>query len=127
MNLTNEIKTKNLKKLKNIKYQKLEMQKYLQCKELTTKQKKIIFKARTGMLPVSFNFGGKDPCKLCDLSDDTDRHLLDCVVIKMCCPSVMENADTVYNHIYSSNIDDMKKVSKLLLSALRTRELLENM
>ena len=69
--LVKDIETRNLKKLKNIKYSKLEMQKYLDCKELTIKQKKIIFKARTGMLPVSFNYGRKKSCILCELSDDT--------------------------------------------------------
>ena len=124
--LTKEIETRNLTKIKNIKYEELKMQTYLKCKELTIKQKKVIFKARTGMLPVGFNFGGKNLCSLCELSDDTEKHLLDCVVIKMNCPDLMENIDTVYNDVYSSSIDKVSKIAKLLSSALRAREILKN-
>ena len=55
--LKDEIQIRNLKKLKNIKYNKFEIQEYLNSKNLTTTEKKIIFNARTGMLPVGFNFG----------------------------------------------------------------------
>ena len=102
------------------------MQKYLDWKELTIKQKKIIFKARTGMLPVSFNYGGKKSCIFCELSDDTDRHLIECVVLKMSCPIIMENTDAIYDDIFSSNMAKVSKIAKVLSSALRTREVLKN-
>ena len=94
------------------------MQTYLKCKELTIKQKKVIFKARTGMLPVGFNFGGKNLCSLCELSDDTEKHLIECVVLKMNCSDLMEISDTAYSDVYSSSIDKVSKIAKLLSSAL---------
>ena len=112
--------------MKNLKYTKLEMQTYLTCGELTITQKKVIFNARTGMLPVEFNFGKKVPCFGCGQSDDTDRHLLECAVLKMACPDLMENTASVYNDVFSSDMTKVQKVANLLKSALRAREILRN-
>ena len=54
--LTSEIENKNMTKLKNIKYKKLEMQGYLKSQKIKLKMKKILFKARTRMLNVKDNF-----------------------------------------------------------------------
>ena len=78
------------------------------------------------MLPVGFNFGQTIPCWLCEVSDDTDRHLLECVVIKMSSPTIIENRTTVFDDIYSTDISKVSKVSKLLTSALRIRKILKN-
>ena len=50
--LMKEIKDKDMTKLKNNQYDKLEMQKYLKSEKVNLKKKKIIFKARTRMLKV---------------------------------------------------------------------------
>ena len=115
---------KNKIQRRNIEYKILEMQKYLESKELTTRQKKVIFQARTGMLPVGFNFGCVN-CWLCELSGDKDRYFLECVVIKMCCPNIIENSSTVFDDIYSTDILKVSNVSKLLTSALIIRKILK--
>ena len=65
------------------------------------------------MLPVGFNFGQKKPCFACEMSDDTDRHLLECVILKMSCPDIMENIESSFDDIYSSDMEKVFKVSKL--------------
>ena len=96
-------------KLKNIEYNNFEMQKYLLSSEMTTSLKRITFKARMGMLPVGFNFGNKVPCFACEKSDDTGRHLLECAVLKMASSDLLENTESVFNEIFST---DMTKVTK---------------
>ena len=102
------------------------MQKYLKCSELTIKQKKLIFKARTGMLPVGFNYGKKIPCPLCQMNDDTDLHLIKCPITKFYCPDLIENTEYKFEDIYSEELSRLSIISKLIQSALRTREELLN-
>ena len=78
------------------------------------------------MLIVGFNFGQKIPCFACETSDDTNRHLLECAVLKMACPDLMENTESIFNDIFSANIKKVAKVSKLIRSALRARSILKN-
>ena len=75
------------------------------------------------MLPVGFNFGNKIQCFACEMAEDTNRHLLKCAVLKMSCPDLIENNEYLYDDIFGM---DMMKVSSLLKSALRTREILKN-
>ena len=79
------------------------MQKYLECRELSIKQKKLIFKARTGMLPVGFNYGKKIPCPLCQMNDDTDLHLIKCPITKFYCPDTLAY-DCLIWQLRASNI-----------------------
>ena len=93
---------------------------------MTTSLKRITFKARMGMLPVGFNFGNKVPCFACEKSDDTGRHLLECAVLKMASSDLLENTESVFNDILSTDMTKVAKVSKLIRSALRVREVLRN-
>ena len=78
------------------------------------------------MLPVGFNYGQKIPCFACEVSDDTDRHLLKCVVLKMSCPDLMENTEYLYEDIFGMDMIKVSKVSKLLKLAIRTKDILKN-
>ena len=124
--LNKEIEKRNLKKLKNIKYSKLEPQDYLTCTEMTTPMKKIIFRARTGMLDVGFNMGKKISCVLCGLGNDDERHLFDCLIIKLSCPEIMENSTASFDDIYSLDMKKVCQAAKLLRKAMRTREVLQD-
>ena len=105
--LLKEIKDKDMTKMKNVKYEKLEMQNYLKCEKINLKKKKILFKSRTRMLKVNHNFGNKSPCPLCELNDDEQSHLLECVIIKVKCPEIFENRKNCkYEDIFSN---DLKK------------------
>ena len=80
----NQIKSKH-SKMDNLFYIDLEIQEYLKDKTLTLKQARAVFKFKTRMANFSNNFrGGKEtkPCPLCDDGPDTQRHSLECKVIK---------------------------------------------
>ena len=93
--------------------------------DLTIKQKQIIFKARTGMLPVGFNFGKKIPCFACEMDDDTDSHLLNCFVLKLLSPEMLENSNVSIEDVYSTDMKKVLKCSKMLLLAIRMRKLVK--
>ena len=57
--LLNEIKEKDMSKVKNLKYNKFQIQPYLISNNISLQKKKILFKARTNMLNVKWNFGDK--------------------------------------------------------------------
>ena len=78
------------------------------------------------MLPVGFNYGKKNTCPLCKISNDTDIHLINCPILKMSCTDLIENIDIKFEDIYSTEVDKLSKISKLLSSALRTRDELLN-
>ena len=121
--LKSDIEEKNMTKLKNLKYKKLEMQGYLKSQKISLKKKKILFKARTRMLNVKSNFGDKSQCPLCNMKEDNQSHLLDCTIIKLECPDLFENKENcLYEDIFGTNIDKMNNVANLLIQAMRTRE-----
>ena len=78
------------------------------------------------MLPVGANYGQDIKCFACQISSDTNQHLLECVMIKLRCPDIIENTDIVLENIYSSDMEKVTKIAKLLRSALRARELIKN-
>ena len=76
------------------------------------------------MLNVKWNFGDKSMCPLCNVKEDQQEHLLECILIKVRCPKLMENRNQCkYSDIYSSDIKKENNVSELLLEATRSREI----
>ena len=122
-----EIEEKDMKKLKNIKYKKLEIQPYLKSNNISLRKKKILFKARTRMLNVKGNFRDKSPCPLCYLEEDRQEHLMACLMIKLKCPIILENKNNcTYMDIFTNDIKKQSNVAELLLEAIRTREKILN-
>ena len=75
-------------------------------------------------LNVKWNFGDKSMCPLCNVKEDQQEHLLECILIKVRCPKLMENRNQCkYSDIYSSDIKKENNVSELLLEATRSREI----
>ena len=64
----------SLSKLENNSYCKLEMQNYLKDKIITIRQKKLLFRLRTRMVKVGYNFGRKILCPLCGIHSDDKKH-----------------------------------------------------
>lgn len=58
-------------KLKELKYYQLSLRNYLETEKITTRQKKYLFRFRTKMTKVGFNYGNKISCPLC-LSKEND-------------------------------------------------------
>ena len=67
-----------LSKMTNLSYKDLEMQPYLAYDNLPTRLKQQLFKWRTRMVKVGWNYGKKDKCPICSNADDTQSHLLEC-------------------------------------------------
>ena len=108
----------------DLTYNNFQTKSYLTSSKISTRRKKLLFRARTRMLPVGDNFGKKEElCPLCCLQRNTQFHLLECVVIKMHCPEILaNNTDSKYEDIFSDDPVKMNNVSKYLESSLRKRE-----
>ena len=98
------------------------MQSYLKSKELTIRQKKLLFRLKTRMVKVGFNYGRKVLCPLCYQHNDDQQGLLECVILKMNCKALYNIKDENYEHIFSKNIDKLKAISTLLQKILEVRE-----
>ena len=108
-------------KMKNLKYYELSLQPYLTSNEITTRRKKYLFKFRTRMTNVGFNYGNKIKCPLCHIEDDEQGHLFKCIIIKLHNKDVYNMKDEKYEDIYSMNIEKLTNISKICESAIRTR------
>ena len=109
-------------KMKNLNYNELKIQKYLLSKEMSTKTKIMLFKARNRMLKVASNYGSKTNCPLCKISEDSQKHLLECVIIKITCQDILNNDNKKYEDIYSDNVTKQKEIIQLIEIAIRKRE-----
>ena len=114
-------------KMKNLQYNKLEMQEYLVTDKLNSQQKKLIYKIRTRMIETPDSFGRNELCKLCQLSRDDIPHVLDCVIIKLACPMVYQNEDVKVEDAYQSdNMEKVKNLAIVFTKAWRARQALLN-
>ena len=103
------------------------MQPYLKSNKINLRKKKILFKARTRMLNVKWNFGDKTLCPVCELESDQQEHLLQCFFIKLKCTSILENKNNCrYEDIFSKDLKKQNNVADLLIEAIRTREVILN-
>ena len=102
--------------MENLNYTNLEIQKYFLSDEISSSQKRMIFRIRTRMENFGENFRGGRPfvmCPLCKLHLDNQDLCLQC-------PEVAKNIQTTGNikEIYGENINKeivtyMTKVAKL--------------
>ena len=68
---------RSLSKVAMITYEKLEIQPYLVDANLSTRIKRLVYKWRTRMIKVGWNYGEKVKCPICLEVDDTQIHLLE--------------------------------------------------
>ena len=74
------------------------------------------------MVKVGHNFGQKIVCPLCKLHEDSQERILDCVVLKLNCKELYQQKDEKYDHIFSSDMIRVAKISKLFIKCFETRE-----
>ena len=114
-------------KLSNLEYQTLGTQKYLLSDIISTRKKKLIFRTRTRMLKVGDNFGKKEElCPLCLIAKNDQKHIIDCLVVKLQCKQISENKDILYSHIFSNDSHKINSIISLIDIALRKREQILN-
>ena len=78
-----ENKKESHSKVKNIKYSRLEMQKYLKPNEskIKVEEAQEIFKMRSRVSNVKINFRGNHEnfeCKVCKMEDESQQHIIQC-------------------------------------------------
>ena len=81
-----------------------------------------MFRIRTRMFKVGYNFGRKVLCPLCRMHQDNQEGLLECIIIKLNCRELYENKDVKCEDIFSSNMSKLNSVTKLLKKCLEMRE-----
>ena len=102
--------------MKNLSYNELKMQSYLKLKNVSTAEKKILYKFRTRMIRVNFNFGLKISCPLCFKNDDTQEHLF-------ACEKLTDASDTFeYQKIFSNNPIHITNAAQICKNLYRKRE-----
>ena len=110
-------------KMRDLHYDKLEMQKYLKTNSISKVEAQTLYKFRTKMEDFSDNFGSTDTCGLCleNESDDSQQHFLTCSkIISEMLPEGFKLDEKV---IYSTKTFNVKHV-KTLLKAIAKRKLL---
>ena len=120
----NQIKEQK-SKMRNLNYNELKTQDYLQDAKIPLRLKKLLFLLRCRMVRVAGNYG--KPTELCPLGCgqlDTQENLLQCLSIKMSSFDVMTNKGCQYSDIFTNDPEKMKAATLLFDKAIRTREVL---
>ena len=115
------IKEKNKKsKLSNLNYTSLQCQSYLLSNKISTRR----FRARCRMINIGDNMGRKDElCPACELELNTQKHITECIVIKMSCPSILANkSESKYEDLFSDDPDKINNIAEKIETAIRKRE-----
>ena len=94
--LISEIKNRQLSKLKNLHYTQLKLQDYLCGSGDSTKLKKFAFLLRSRMVKVGHNYGKMDLCPICNNGNNDQRHPLECVLLKMVTPEIMDKSSNYH-------------------------------
>ena len=100
------------------------IQKYLTTDKMSQNTKRVLFRARTRMLNVQSNYGKHTPCPLCKMEEDSQQHLLECLIIKINNPDILNNVNSIYEDIYSNNIDKQNNITKLIEMAINSRKII---
>ena len=98
---------------------------YLLSKNLSTEEVQTLFKLRNRMVSVKGNFsnGNKDNmwCKTCKLFSETQKHLLDCPVIRLRTKNVV-NFQEVSPQMMFGTIQNQEKIVKSYHIILEARK-----
>ena len=121
----NQIKEKH-SKVKDIKYNKLEIQQYMTDSRFTSNNIELLFKLRTRMVQVKANFKtGLDSliCDLCKVEEEEENqsHLLNCEVLLNQCEALYNDESVEYDDIFADKESQLKAV-KLFEKVLEVRD-----
>ena len=112
-------------KINDIHYKKLELQKYLESCQIFTHRKKLLFKIRTKMVNVNYNYGKKIKCPLCQTDEDTQVHLTKCSILKDSLPDIY-TSDIDLKDAFDVDVEKADKLAKNVEKILQRRaELLD--
>ena len=120
--LIEKIKKDDMKKIKNIKYKNLEMQKYLKTGKIYTNRKKLLFKIRTKMLNVGKNYGRNVLCPICLKEEDNQIHLTKCIIILN--SLTIQDSNINIDDAFETNMDKANAISIVIEKILQKREVI---
>ena len=118
------LEKENKSKLQSIKYKELETQEYLLSSEINVRKKKLLFKIRTRMLYTMDNLGIEASCKLCKLEKDSIDHILQCIILKLQVPEILNYGDTRTSDVFGDDISRMSNLVNIFEKAWRKRLIL---
>ena len=123
--LTNEIVRKEMTKIKNNKYEKLEAKEYTKHPTISQKQASLLFALRTQRVRgIRANFGGMYPNKECPMEGCTH---LDTLPMLLTCPALRTRASDMpttvcYEDMFSPRVEEQKAAVKMFSRLLEIRE-----
>ena len=105
-------------------YDRLEIQNYLECSQLNTTEKKLLFQLRTRMVDVKANFKNMHSdviCPVCGISEDEQKHILECQAL-LCNISDITAEKVEYEDIFHSDISKQTSILKIFYNLWKKRK-----
>ena len=110
-------------KIKQLKYEKLEIQEYLLEGNRNTVLSKLIFKARGRNLDIKGHKKWKyedDICVGCQSKQESEQELIDCPGLKS--QNLESQEDISYSVVFGNNLSEMFKLAQIMQSRLKLRK-----
>ena len=76
------------------------------------------------MIDTSENIGKDVLCKLCGIDFDTQVHVIQCIVLKLKCPELLEINQNINHILQKGTMKELDIFSKIYEQSLRQRKLL---
>ena len=94
--------------------------------EIDIRRKKLIFKLRTRMIDTPENIGKEVLCKFCGIDFDSQTHVIQCIVLKLKCPELLQINQNMNEIIKNGTVKQLNNFSIIYEKALRLRKILLN-
>ena len=105
------------------------LQNYLKSRELSTKQKKLLFSLRSRSVNVKTNYKNKFKfnmnCSICQLdsTEESEKHLLQCSEIVKKIDTEINLIDAKYDDIFSESMEDQVQITKIFEKIMKIKDL----
>ena len=112
------------KKIQNLYYETLEIQKYIKSSNFTKAQKSLLYNLRFRMTKSKMNFKNKfseTVCDLCKKDDDSTQHYLECEVLISKCPELYNDRTVKYEDLFG-NLKAQRRAVILFEKVLKRHE-----
>ena len=110
-------------KVMDLTHTKWEMQPYLRPNDIQTQEAKFIFQLRTRMIDVRLNYRNRYSetiCPNCKAAPDDQPHLLECTLLVD--TTAVASSSVMYDSLFSSDLQEVVKVSRILNTNFRKRK-----
>ena len=121
----------NHSKVKHIRYQKLEIQKYMVSPIFSNEEVQLLHALRSRSTDCKENFkqryiSSNLLCSLCQVENDDQKHILRCsALLKNFQSSNLSRENVEYENIFSEDVYKQKEIASLYLELFRIRNILQ--